>query len=75
MLDVIEYYVTCPDLSLPSEFIERYSSPPHVVLDSGQSTHSNLLGHNHLVLRFLLLFFLDIELVWPLPVRLFPYDD
>lgn len=33
--DVIEYYVGCETLNTPAEFLERYSSPSHVVLDSG----------------------------------------
>ena len=34
--DVLEYFLSCDDLNTPAEFIERYCSPPHVVLDSGE---------------------------------------
>lgn len=34
--DVLEYFLSSDDLNTPAEFIERYCSPPHVVLDSGE---------------------------------------
>lgn len=46
--DVLEYLATHPNLNTPEEFLMRYCTPHHVLLDS--------------------------ETVWPLPVRLFPYD-
>ena len=36
--DVLEYFLSCADLNTPAEFLERYCSPPHVVLDSGELT-------------------------------------
>ena len=34
--DVLEYFLSCADLNTPAEFLERYCSPLHVVLDSGE---------------------------------------
>ncbi|XP_064406541.1 testis-expressed protein 47-like [Halichondria panicea] len=47
--DILEYYLVCSDLNSPAEFLTRYNTPTHILLDR--------------------------ELVWPLPVKLFPYDD
>ena len=34
--DVMEYYLSSTALSKPSEFLDLYSNPPPVVLDSGE---------------------------------------
>ena len=33
--DILEYYLHCEQLNTPSEFIERYTKPTHITLDSG----------------------------------------
>ena len=71
--DVLEYFLSCADLNTPAEFLERYCSPLHVVLDSGELTllivyRCYTMSHNPYT-------FCSAEVVWPCPVRLFPYDD
>ena len=41
----MEYYLGCSLLNTPSKFLEHYSNPPSVVLDSGES--NNL--HHHII--------------------------
>ena len=36
---MLEYFTKCDDLDTPSQFIDRYCTPTHVVLDSGKGTY------------------------------------
>ena len=64
--DLLEYFTKCEDLDSPAQFIARYCGPTQVVLDTG-IIHNLFFSMGY--------FILSAELVWPLPNRLFPYDD
>ena len=66
--DMLEYFTKCEDLDRAAQFIARYCGPTQVVLDSGNIC----LSHIDYILLILCS---SAELVWPLPNRLFPYDD
>ncbi len=34
--DVLEYYLSCSDLNTPGEFLTRYNTPTHILLDRGR---------------------------------------
>ena len=75
------------ELMTPAEFVKMYEKPPQVTMDGGQyATKFSRLDVVHIYDKisnysyflsstavFDLVLFL-IELIWPVPVRLFPYD-
>lgn len=59
---MLEHLIKSAELDSVSEYIERYIRPLDVTLDNGKRRFRLASSH------------FDVEIVWPHPVRLFPYD-
>lgn len=51
LADILEYYLVCSDLNSPAEFLTRYNTPTHILLDRGKLDSNNNYGYIYLLCR------------------------
>ena len=62
--DILEYLVNHSDLNTPADYISRYCAPHFITLENGECCST----------YYIILLSVNVELVWPMAIRLFPYD-
>ena len=62
--DILEYLVNHSDLNTPADYISHYCAPHFITLENGECCST----------YYIILLFVNVELVWPMAIRLFPYD-